>query len=667
MNPTDKELIDWAVQNKRVDIIVKHKWGFDLSPGQTEIVRKIAFLEVKKLSISAMTRYGKTQCVALGIALLLDFDIPAKVAFLGPKEEQAGIIRQYLAELIIADKSLLSKAQIYVSGTERIGKEASRKRMTFTTGAEYRVFSGEGDADRLMGFGCVPPDATLITNEGPITAIKLFESNKNIKLYSYNHKKGLCEFRNIKHRIKNPARKLIKIVNTSGSMIVTDNHPVYVVGKGYVEAREVGVNDKLLKCNCFQYNYGNNIMLSMRKHNNKKASKLPLQDKLQKGDVEEVIVTRIERLPATTETYNFEVEDNNNYFVDGILTHNCDILIRDEACLINRTAFAKSSRMLGDNPENAIEIELYNPWNTDNKAYEHTLDPAWEVIQIGWRQAVSEGRTTEKFVEQQKKDLLPLEFTVLYESKFPEQSDDALFSMDWVTAAEQRTFNFKERQDELLKELVEIKAKSRQMGENQYRQALKPIQEELAKFTNIISCDPAEAGLDETVILWGIEYDNNFQVVDIYSEPKSEPMQVVGKVISMAEDNIPQEIKGKINIDRIGIGSGPLSRIREVIKEKNLKHITVTGCHYGEKAMKKDIFHNKKAENYFRLADIMREGMIDIPEHHKIRKQLTSEKWERTSANRKIVKDPEDKSPDWGDALVYFIWKDKTAMAYGFV
>ena len=48
---TDKELIDWAIQNKRVDILVKHKWGFDLSPGQIEIVRKIAFLEKKKISI----------------------------------------------------------------------------------------------------------------------------------------------------------------------------------------------------------------------------------------------------------------------------------------------------------------------------------------------------------------------------------------------------------------------------------------------------------------------------------------------------------------------------------------------------------------------------------------------------------------------------------------
>lgn len=30
--PTDQELIDWAIENRRVDILVEHKWGFILSP-----------------------------------------------------------------------------------------------------------------------------------------------------------------------------------------------------------------------------------------------------------------------------------------------------------------------------------------------------------------------------------------------------------------------------------------------------------------------------------------------------------------------------------------------------------------------------------------------------------------------------------------------------------
>lgn len=496
--PTDKDLIDWAIENKRVDILVNYKWGYILSPGQTELVRMISFLEYKRLSVSAMTRYGKTQCVALGIALLLDFGVPAKIAFIGPKQEQAGIIRQYLADLILTDKSLLSKAQIYVTGEERIGKEASKKRMTFNTGAEYRVFSAEGEADRLMGFGA-------------------------------------------------------------------------------------------------------------------------------------------------------------------------GIVVKDEACLINRTANAKIIRMLGDHPEEGVLIELYNPWDTDNMAYDHTLDPEFKVVHIGWRQAVKEGRTTQKFVDQQRRDLLPLEFTVLYESKFPEQSEDSIISMAWIKQAELTHYTFLETQDNLRKKIAELQKKRRSMGESEFLVSMKPLQEELKKYTNIVACDPAEQGLDETVIMWGIEYENKYQIIGTYSEPKSEPMKVVGKIVDIATSFIPKNVRGKVNIDRIGIGSGPLSRLKEVLHtEMQLKNIKVLGCHYGERAMKKDIFHNKKAENWFRLADLLRDGMMDIPTHHKIRKQLTSEKTERTSSNRKIVKDPENDSPDFGDCLTFLVWRDKQGLAFTF-
>jgi len=493
----ESELMEWAIEHRRVDIIVEMKWGFKLSPKQAVLVRKIAFMESRKLSISAMTRWGKSQCVALGIALLIDFGIPAKIAFLGPKEEQAGILRQYVGDLIVSDPSLLSKAQITATGDARIGKEASKKRMTFTTGAEYRVFSGEGEADRLMGFGC-------------------------------------------------------------------------------------------------------------------------------------------------------------------------DILIRDEACLINRKAYTKSSRMVGDNPENSIEIELYNPWRTDNKAYEHTLDPEWEVMHIGWEEAVKEGRTTRKFVEQQRKDLLPDEFTVLYESKFPEQADDSLFNLGWIKQAENTKYNFQEILNNLLTKLRALEKNRLQMSSGEYGVQKKGLIEKLKKFVKIVACDPAEKGLDETVMYWGIEYENRYQVVETYSEAKSDPMRVVGKMIDVATEFIEPEVQGLLEIDRIGIGSGPLSRLKEVVKEKGMKNIKVIGCHYGESAKDKDIYLNKKAEGYFRLAALFREGMIDIPESIKIRKQLMAERWERTSSNKKKIVDPDNNSPDWGDGLVYFTWKGNKSLVFGF-
>jgi hypothetical protein len=488
-----KQLYLEAMKRQDVKTIVKYKWDYDLSAMQQEIVRKIAFLQSRRLSISAMTRYGKTRCVSIGLALVIDFGIPYKIAFLGPKQEQAGIIRQYMSELITSDRqgSLLAKAQITATAEERLNTEASRKRMTFKTGAEYRVFSGEGDADRLMGFGC-------------------------------------------------------------------------------------------------------------------------------------------------------------------------DILVRDEACLLSSTAYTKSSRMLGDNPENSIIIELYNPWDRDNKAYQHVIGGEWETIQVGWETAVKEGRTTEQYVEEQRKELTALEFDVLYNSKFPDESEDSIFSLKDIRNAEERTYTFEEDLQSI-ERLLEHKNK---LKESKYRE----LQEEVKKYTRIIACDPADKGKDQTVIWWGTKYENKYQLVGSYSENKSDQMEIVGKIIKTAEEFIGTKVKGIIGYDRVGIGTGALSRTKEVVKEKGYKNISVQGYHFGEASTKKDLFQNKKAENYFRLQSLFREGMISIPKDTgKLKTQLMAMKWSLTSSSKRKIEDPDDYSPDWADALVYLCWQDNVALSFAFV
>jgi len=57
--------------------------------------------------------------------------------------------------------------------------------------------------------------------------------------------------------------------------------------------------------------------------------------------------------------------------------------------------------------------------------------------------------------------------------------------------------------------------------------------------------------------------------------------------------------------------------------------------------------------------------MISILELRKLKTQLIAMKWEHTSSNKKKIIDP-DKSPDWSDCLVYFVWKDKTGLSYAF-
>ena len=303
-----------------------------------------------------------------------------------------------------------------------------------------------------------------------------------------------------------------------------------------------------------------------------------------------------------------------------------ELVIVDEACLVSREAYGKITRMLGDNPEESILIELYNPWDRDNKAFEHTLNPDFERIRIDWRTAVKERRTTKNFIDEQKKELTPLEFTVLYESEFPEMSEDAIFNLKKIKGVETRDFKLKDK-------------KGTEM---------------------IIGCDVADKGVDETVIFIGYSLNNQYEVTDSYSEAISDNMKVAGRINKIIKEQVGKRKKCKVNIDAIGVGVGVISRVKEFCKEKGYKNIKVYDCHFGKASERdKKKYLNQKAEQFFRVQKLMDEELLSIISKRKLRTQLVNMKWELTSSGKIKVKDPESKSPDWADALVFFCWKGK--------
>lgn len=488
--PEIKALVGWLFPTLKV--------AQNITDKQAYIIKRVAFSEVQRLSISAYTRYGKTQTIAIAVALYILLNENKKIKFIGPAADQAGLIRNYMTELILnsRDGILIDLADLDKRGYERIKKEASRNRMTFKNGCEYRIISAHGKGFAAMG-------------------------------------------------------------------------------------------------------------------------------------------------------------------------HGGDLIVMDECALISREAYAKITRMLGDDPENSTLVELYNPWDRDTKAFDHSINPNFERIKISWQDGVREGRTTEAFIMEQKKDITPIEFTVLYESEFPSEAEDALHTVNSIEAAEKIEFGFEKELNDLLNKMNNAK----KQNDAEYSE----LKRELSRYKKIISCDPADKGLDYSVIMWGICKDNKFfEVLGIYSEPKTESMNLVGKLISKAKEFIGKDIAGEIKIDKVGIGTGAESRLREIKNEENLDNIKIVGCHYGEAAIKKDVYLNKKAENNFRLKKLFDEKQISLkkvisnPDYHKLKAELLAMKWEITSNEKRKIIDPE-KSPDFNDALVYFVWKDKKELTFDFI
>ena len=153
---------------------------------------------------------------------------------------------------------------------------------------------------------CFPATATV--DGKPLTSIKSGDI-----ITSYNHARGSIEKRKVLHVFKRKPSALIRVWLKSGQSIVcTPNHPFWVEGKGYIAAQKITEDDYVVHLHCLPEGA---------------RSK-------ESGLVGKARVDSVEVLEPTGDgtfgglcpdgfVYNLEVEGNHNYFVDGILVHNC--------------------------------------------------------------------------------------------------------------------------------------------------------------------------------------------------------------------------------------------------------------------------------------------------------------------------------------------------------
>ncbi|NCD07439.1 MAG: hypothetical protein EOL97_15105, partial [Spirochaetia bacterium] len=323
-------------------------------------------------------------------------------------------------------------------------------------------------------------------------------------------------------------------------------------------------------------------------------SDIEVKDKKEKVKAE----ARRDKMTFKNGNQYYILSANNNKGGISAMGKGGDILYIDEGTLISRDSFAKIMRMLGDDAEDSRFIELFNPWDTNTATYDHFISPRFETMQIGYDIGLKEGRTTQDFIDEQKELMTSLEFQVLYESKFPDEAEDGLFKVKSINNSEDIIFNFKDEIKRIEDSLKEWK--------NKTESEIIKLRKDLEDYSYIISCDPADKGLDYSVIYEGIRKENDYEILDVFSEDKTEQMKLVGNIITRVEKvrEVFNDVKISIIIDKNGIGTGAESRLKEIIDEKSLKNVYVVGAMYGGKAIKDKLFQNLKAENFFRLNDL---------------------------------------------------------------
>lgn len=94
---------------------------------------------------------------------------------------------------------------------------------------------------------CFPYNTMIQTKLGKLKIGDIVENKIDVPVLSYNLQDNKHEYKKIGHFYTNDISKrtFLKIYHTYGYIILTDNHKVYIEGKGYVKASEIKKNDRM--------------------------------------------------------------------------------------------------------------------------------------------------------------------------------------------------------------------------------------------------------------------------------------------------------------------------------------------------------------------------------------------------------------------------------------
>ena len=288
----------------------------------------------------------------------------------------------------------------------------------------------------------------------------------------------------------------------------------------------------------------------------------------------------------------------------------------------------KVMRMLGDSPDSSIFI-IGNP-SAIGYMYEKSTDPDWSFMRVDWRECVKEGRLTQEFIDERKRELTELEFGIWYDARWPEEFEDQFFSHDELGNL------FAPLADEERK-LLEYEPDEKYLG-----------------------VDVARLGFDLTVLTQVFKYGEKYFIVGIDSFEKKDLMDTVGRIVNLDKE----ENFGRINIDSIGLGAGVYDRLKEIEGAGEKAREFVAGQ---APSREKEKYINKKAQQYSILKRMLKNCQIRnaCENAGKLHNEMKKIKFEFQSTGKMRIVDPEEKSPDFADSLV--IAMSDTGFRFAFV
>lgn len=126
------------------------------------------------------------------------------------------------------------------------GQQAKSHYETVETGMRKAV----GTGGQITGSGgdiiiCLRGDQMIFTDNGYQRIDEIVNNRLNVKVQTFNHDTQRNEFKEIERYDKNIGKRLIKITCGSKTIVCTEDHEVFVIGKGYVFAKDIEIGDRV--------------------------------------------------------------------------------------------------------------------------------------------------------------------------------------------------------------------------------------------------------------------------------------------------------------------------------------------------------------------------------------------------------------------------------------
>jgi len=263
----------------------------------------------KKLIIQMPPRHGKSRTLIMFVSWILGKKETNKIITTSFNDSAASDFSRYTRDTITQTKNTQDGwvfSDIF-SAKIKYGNASFQK---WALEGQFFNYIGSGVRGTITSKGgnCFPAGTMIYTPSG-YKDIACLQNNERV--LSYNHERNKTEWKKIKATKQRVSNRLVTITLPCGdSLTATSDHRIFLSGKGYTEIENacVGDNVKVLESPKSQHKRQFDCRLPSLSCDTSQIESKSIQN------------TRSEIV------YDIQVEDNNNFFANGILVHNCLII-----------------------------------------------------------------------------------------------------------------------------------------------------------------------------------------------------------------------------------------------------------------------------------------------------------------------------------------------------